>query len=51
MGCNPGNVSLWLRTGLEWMAGRLCPGRVFASYSDMCQAMGVETIHVSELDN
>ncbi len=50
MGCNPGNVSLWVRRGLEWMAARFRDNVAFDSYSDMAKSLGVQTVQVSELD-
>ena len=55
MGCNPGDVSLWCKAGLEYMwlmqRGVDVPrreGKVM--YGEMAKDMGVETVHVSECD-
>ncbi len=51
MGCNPGNVSLWTKFGLDYLAARFRSEKDFGSYAEMAESLGVETIHVSEWDS
>lgn len=41
MGCNPGNVSLWTKVGLDYLAARFRGDEDFGSYAEMAESLGV----------
>ena len=51
MGCNPGNVSIWVKVGLLKIAKeyKLDPEK-YKTWAELSKALGVRTIHVSEKD-
>lgn len=49
MGCNPGNVSVWVKCGLESIAKKKGITK-WESWADLSRQLGVQTIHVSERD-
>jgi homospermidine synthase len=49
MGCNPGNVSIWTKLGLEKIAKKNnIP--ILGSFGELAKKIGVQVIHVSERD-
>ena len=51
MGCNPGNVSIWVKIGLLKIAKEYnIDSKKYKSWAELSRALGVKTIHVSEKD-
>ncbi|AYV83858.1 MAG: homospermidine synthase, partial [Hyperionvirus sp.] len=48
MGCNPGNVSIWTKLGLELM--NKIYNKKYTTHADLAQQLGVQVIHISERD-
>ena len=50
MGCNPGNVSLWTKIGLNKIAQlkNIQPDNL--SFAELANKLGIQTIHISERD-
>lgn len=49
MGCNPGNVNIWLLYALEKI-NKQKDNLEYKSYAELAQKMGLKTIHISEKD-
>lgn len=49
MGCNPGNVSIWTKLGLEKLA-QVYGIKDHKSFAELAQKLEVQTIHISERD-
>lgn len=50
MGCNPGNVSIWTKLGLEKLAEHYGIDITNLSYAEISEKIGVQVIHISERD-
>ena len=50
MGCNPGNVSIWTKIGLEKIAKEMNIDITGLTHAELAQKIGVEVIHISERD-
>lgn len=50
MGCNPGNVSLWAKIGLNKIAEDKKLFNHNLNYNKLAQKLGIQTIHISEKD-
>ena len=50
MGCNPGNVSIWTKIGLEKIAKQMNINIDGLTHAEISQRIGVEVIHISERD-
>jgi homospermidine synthase len=48
MGCNPGNVSIWAKYGLDFINKKY--NYPFKSYAELAHKLGVQVIHISEKD-
>ncbi len=48
MGCNPGNVSIWVKLGLEKINEKY--KYKYSTHAELAQKLGVQVIHVSERD-
>jgi len=48
MGCNPGNVSIWTKLGLEKINEKY--KHTYKSYAELAKKLGVQVIHISERD-
>ncbi|AYV80430.1 MAG: homospermidine synthase [Harvfovirus sp.] len=48
MGCNPGNVSIWAKLGLELINNIY--NKKYTSHAHLAQQLGVQVIHISERD-
>ena len=48
MGCNPGNVSIWVKLGLEKINKKY--NYKYKSYAELARMLGVQVIHISERD-
>ena len=50
MGCNPGNVSIWAKMGLEKINENSKYQHKYSKFSELSQKLGVQVIHISERD-
>jgi homospermidine synthase len=50
MGCNPGNVSIWAKVGLDKINEIVNGKKKFESYAELAQNLGVEVVQISERD-
>lgn len=50
MGCNPGNVSIWTKIGLEKLAKVYNIDSTGLSHAELAKRIGVQVIHISERD-
>lgn len=48
MGCNPGNVSIWIKVGLEMINKKY--NHTYQSYAELAKKLGIQVIHISERD-
>lgn len=48
MGCNPGNVSIWVKVGLEMINKKY--NYSYENLAELAQKLGVQVIHISERD-
>ncbi len=48
MGCNPGNVSIWMKYGLEKINEKY--NYTYSSHAELAMKLGVQVIHISEKD-
>ena len=48
MGCNPGNVSLWVKIGLEQINKKY--GFKYNNHAELSKNLGIKVIHISEKD-
>lgn len=49
MGCNPGNVSIWTKMGIEKIAQKLnIP--IIGTHGELAKKIGIQVIHISERD-
>jgi homospermidine synthase len=48
MGCNPGNVSIWMKYGLEKINEKY--KYICLTHADLAMRLGVQVIHISEKD-
>lgn len=50
MGCNPGNVSIWTKKGLEEIYKFYNKNFEYKTFADLAQKLKVNTIHIAEKD-
>jgi homospermidine synthase len=52
MGCNPGDVSIWVKVGINeiWKKKNNTDKLPKKSFAEMAQELGIQTIHISERD-
>lgn len=48
MGCNPGNISIWTKFGLELLNKKY--NYKFDSFAELSHKLGIQVIHISEKD-
>jgi homospermidine synthase len=48
IGCNPGNVSIWTKYGLDLINKKY--NHPFTTYAELSKKLGIQVIHVSEKD-
>lgn len=50
MGCNPGNVSIWTKMGLDQIYRHFNKKFDYKDYAELAQKLKVQTIHIAEKD-